>query len=157
MQSTIDSEVFNRRHLRSMNENIFFGSMSPVAAFQIATVFSTLLLSSFCAAQKDNGQECDCFLTNGSSAAYFSYHRFFDYRNIPSSLTSAPPVITDEIDTKNAEATSPYFTDSSWTKDWAAQTWDNSDQLNTSDSDATILMINSQNNVYIGMLWRNFI
>jgi hypothetical protein len=118
---------------------------------QILVLTSALLLSAVVTAQKDNGAECDCFKTNGSTEAYFSYHRFFDYRNVPYSLTSNPNVLTDSSETSNAKNTSDFFSNSSWTADWAAQNWDNSESLNTSGSDATVLMINSPNNVYIGM------
>jgi len=101
-------------------------------------------------AQKDNGNQCDCFKTNGSTEAYFSYHRFFDYRNVPSALTSQPAVITQVSDPKNDIASSAFFSDTSWTNDWDTQTWDNSDVLNDSSSDASVLMIYSKNNVYIG-------
>jgi hypothetical protein len=117
---------------------------------------SILSLSTLGAAQKDNGGECDCFKTNGSTEAYFTYHRFFDYRNVPSALTSHPKVLTDASDTSNARNSSAFFSQPSWTSTWAAQNWDNSDSLNTSNSDAAILMINSPNNVYIGIFSRGF-
>jgi len=120
-------------------------------ARQTLVLARILLLSAVVAAQTDNGAECDCFKTNGSTEAYFSYHRFFDYRNVPYSLTSNPKVLTDPTNTSDANNSSAFFSSSSWTADWTAQNWDNSDSLNTSNSDATILMINSPNNVYIGM------
>jgi len=120
-------------------------------ARQSLVLAGILLLSTTGRAQQDNGPECDCFKTNGSTEAYFSYHHFFDYRNVPSSLTSNPKVITDPRDTSDAKNTSAFFSNSSWIADWAIQNWDNSDSLNTSDSDATVLMINSPNNVYIGV------
>lgn len=101
-------------------------------------------------AQKDNGNECDCFKTNGSSGSYFKYHRFFDYRNVPSALISQPAVVTQISEDKNDVVTSPFFSDSSWTNDWNIQTWDNSDSVNDSGSDAHTLMRYSKNNVYIG-------
>jgi hypothetical protein len=120
-------------------------------ARQTLVLASTLLLSAVGTAQKDNGGECDCFKTNGSTEAYFSFHRFFDYRNVPFSLTSDPKVLTDPTETSDANNSSDFFSNPSWTADWATQNWDNSDTLNTSNSDATILMINSPNNVYISM------
>ncbi|KAH8600076.1 concanavalin A-like lectin/glucanase domain-containing protein [Bisporella sp. PMI_857] len=100
-------------------------------------------------AQKDNGKKCDCFKTNGSTEAYFSYHRFFDYRNVPLELTSQPAIITQASDSNNYVASSAFFSDSSWTSDWDTQTWNNSDFLNDSSTDASVLMIYSKNNVYI--------
>jgi hypothetical protein len=120
-------------------------------AGQTFALASILLLCTVGTAQKDNGANCDCFKTNGSTEAYFSYHRFFDYRNVPLSLTSNPKVLTSASDSSNAPNTSAFFSSTSWTAAWAAQNWDNSDTLNTPNSDAAVLMINSPNNVYIGM------
>jgi hypothetical protein len=131
---------------------IIISNSNPLSmARQTSVLASIFLLSTLGTAQKDNGGECDCFKTNGSTEAYFSYHRFFDYRNVPFSLTSNPEILTSSSDTSNAQNSSAFFSQPSWTADWAAQNWDNSDTLNTPDSDATILMINSPNNVYIGM------
>jgi hypothetical protein len=99
-------------------------------------------------AQTDNGNECSCFKTNGSSAAYFTYHRFHDFRNINSSLTANPDVLTDASSTTNADVTSEYFEAAPWTSDWDIQSWNNSDVMG--DNSATVLMINSANNIYIG-------
>ena len=112
---------------------------------------SILVICTIATAQKANGEECDCFKTNGSSEAYFAYHRFFDYRNVSPQLTSNPPVLTDATETQDAGNTSSFFSDESWAADWTIPNWDNSDSLNTPGSDATVLMINSPNNVYIGM------
>jgi hypothetical protein len=112
-------------------------------------VASLILLSSLSLAQKDNGEECSCFRTNGSSAAYFTNHQFFDYRNISSSAP-VPPLIASDVETANANATSSYFSTDAFTQDWIIQKWNNSDQIGTANSDATTLMINSFNNIYIG-------
>lgn len=104
-------------------------------------------------AQKDNGNQCDCFKTNGSSGSYFKYHRFFDYRNVPSALISQPAVVTQASEDKNDVVTSAFFSESSWTNDWNTQTWDNSDSMSDSGSDAHTLMRYSKNNVYIGDLY----
>jgi hypothetical protein len=123
-------------------------------AGQALALFSILLLCTLGRAQKDNGGSCDCFKTNGSTGAYFSYHRFFDYRNVPYSLTSNPKVLTSASDSSNAPNTSAFFSRTSWTADWAAATWDNSDSINKPNSDATVFMINSPNNVYIGIAFQ---
>jgi hypothetical protein len=107
-------------------------------------LFSNLRLTS---AQTDNGNECSCFRTNGSSAGYFTYHRFHDWRNI--AIAANPPAaISSEINATAAFATSNFFISDAWTGDWTTQNWNNSDSRGSSD--ATILMINSPNNVYIG-------
>lgn len=114
-------------------------------------VASTFVLFTVVIARDANGGKCDCFQTNGSTGTYFAHHRFFDYRNIPSSLTSNPPVLHGTSETKHANDTSAFFTGESWTAYWATQNWDNSESINTTGSDATVLMVNSPNNVYIGM------
>lgn len=115
----------------------------PCAAF--------LVLSSFSIAQKDHGKECECFRTNGSSAGYFTNHRFFDYRNIKDALSTAPDILKTPAGNTNAPATSDYLSSSAFTDDWEIQSWNNSDTLRQPPSDATALMINSASNVYIGM------
>jgi hypothetical protein len=112
-------------------------------------LLSLLFLCKIATAQKDNAAECDCFKTNGSSSAYFLYHQFFDYRNIGTSLASTPAVLQSASETTNASDTSDYFSKAAWTQNWQAATWDNSDSLGTSGSDASALMLNSKNNVYI--------
>jgi hypothetical protein len=109
-------------------------------------IFCALLVS-FATAQTDNGNECSCFLTNDSTAAYFTYHRFWDFRNIAAPLSTEPDVLIDPTLTLNAGPTSSYFTNELWTQDWTLQAWNNSDSM--SADGATVLMINSLNNVYI--------
>lgn len=103
---------------------------------------------------KQNGEECSCFLTNDSSSGYFSYHRFHDFRNVQSNFTGIPAVIEAYDDGSNLVPTSNFFGNSSgWNGDWDIQLWNNSDQLTpdgAANGDATVLMLNSANNVYIG-------
>ncbi|KAH8656611.1 glycoside hydrolase family 16 protein [Tricladium varicosporioides] len=106
-----------------------------------------LLFSSPAFAQKDNGDACSCFRTNATSAGYFTNHRFFDYRNVASAPTAVPSIITNATNSSNAYATSDFFVNTDWTKDWTTQKWNNSDSM--SQGDATVLMVNSPNNVYI--------
>jgi hypothetical protein len=110
-----------------------------------------VLLSTLTTAQKDNAAECSCFVTNGTSSSYYLNHRFWDFRHVSSSLVSpsTPLVLQAASDTTNADSTSAFFSQTSFANDWAAQTWDNSDTLGTDSSDASILMLNSRNNVYI--------
>lgn len=121
-------------------------------AFFFILELLSLLLTTVTGAQKDNGNQCDCFQTNGTTAAYFQNHRFFDYRNIPSELTSTsqPAIISQVSDPKNKIASSSFFSAKSWTDDWDTQTWNNADVLNDSTSNANVLMAYSQSNVYIG-------
>lgn len=101
-------------------------------------------------AQKDNAKHCDCFRTEGVSPAYFTNHRFFDYRNIPSQFVSHPAVTTDIDNDQDGPSSSDFFTSTSWKQDWEVQTWNNADALKDSTSDANVLMGYSRNNVYIG-------
>ncbi|CZR68196.1 related to xyloglucan endo-transglycosylase-like protein [Phialocephala subalpina] len=97
-------------------------------------------------AQTDNGNECSCFRTNGSSRGYFTYHRFLDYRNVANSATP-PTLISNATNATNALATSDFFIQDAWKNDWTIQNWNNSDSIATSG--AAVTMINSPNNVYI--------
>lgn len=108
-------------------------------------------LSILVAAQKDSGDDCSCFVTNDTSSGYFQYHRFHDFRYISSS-NSTPFLDTDEGTASSAYATSDFFTGEAWNGDWTIQTWNNSDGAELQNN-ATVLMVNSANNVYIGNIF----
>lgn len=94
---------------------------------------------------------CNCFLTNGTEPTYYANHIFFDFRNL-SQYAAVPDVISTIDDTPTAPPTSDYFKSDTWTKTWELQTWNNSGGDATKSpftGDATVLMINSPNNVYI--------
>ena len=97
--------------------------------------------------QKDNANNCQCFRTNGSTH-YFANHIFRDFRNIGGNSGDVPPVITDAQQTASAPATSKYFLSDAWQDIWVSQSWNNSQVM--ADNSASVLMINSPNNVYIG-------
>lgn len=88
---------------------------------------------------------CGCYLTNGNESSYFTSHRFFDFRRL-SEYAGVPPAIRDAEDSAGADVTSSYFTTPEWTSFWMLSSWSNS---NRARSDATVLMVNSPNNVYI--------
>ncbi|KAK3902360.1 beta-glucanase [Staphylotrichum tortipilum] len=88
---------------------------------------------------------CGCYLTNGNQSAYFSDHRFFDFRSL-SQHAGVPDVINDSASTAGADPTSAYFTSSDWSSFWMLGSWNNS---NGARADASVLMINSPNNIYI--------
>lgn len=122
--------------------------------------FLLLSLLSLASAQKDNAPDCSCFRTREPSSAnaptYFQYHRFFDYRNIDHSLTSAPAILNTANATANADVSSSYFSTAKWNNDWSIQNWNNSDGLadnkgGNSSTGPTMLLVNSPNNVYIGI------
>jgi hypothetical protein len=111
-----------------------------------------LLLSTITAAQKDNGQECSCFRTNASTA-YFTNHIFRDFRNLNSK--SVPEVITSQLASSDAHATSEYFLSDEWNDVWTTQSWNNSQVM--VENSAAVFMTNSPNNVYIGNFSHVFI
>jgi hypothetical protein len=118
-------------------------------ALPFSILASLLLFALSTYAQKDNGQECSCFRTNASSAAYFAYHRFHDFRNV-ASAGPPPDVVSSENNVSSALPTSHYFVDQAWQNDWNIVNWNNSDTMEASGD--PVFMINSPNNVYIGML-----
>ncbi|ORY62056.1 concanavalin A-like lectin/glucanase domain-containing protein [Pseudomassariella vexata] len=91
---------------------------------------------------------CNCFLTNLTSRSYFSHHKFFDFREL-SQYVSVPDPINSQEGNANADVTSSYFSSVNWTSAWVIQNWDNSDKLGTPGVDATLLKVNSPNNIYI--------
>lgn len=97
------------------------------------------------AAVKDNGKQCDCFRTTGPSAGYFTNHMFHDFRSL--SANEVPKILSSEKDTTEAPVTNSFFKSSAWTKNWYIQHWNNTDSMDRTS--ATLLMINSPNNVYI--------
>lgn len=104
-------------------------------------------LPQFTLAATDNGDECSCFRTNGPSRGYFLNHQFHDYRNV-AGASSPPALTTNATNATNAFATSSFFLEDAWRNEWAVQNWNNSDNL--ASSGASVLMVNTPNNVYIG-------
>ncbi len=90
--------------------------------------------------------QCDCYVTNGSDAAYFTHHKFFDFRSL-AQFDGTPGLLQDGGATTNAPVTSSYFSQDSFTSFWQAQNWNNSESAGASN--ATIMRINSLNNIYI--------
>ncbi|KAK0101235.1 hypothetical protein ONS95_006414 [Cadophora gregata] len=103
-------------------------------------------LTSLTIAATDNGDECSCFRTNGSSQGYFLNHQFHDYRNV-AGASNPPPFTTNATNATNALATSPFFLEDEWKNEWTVQNWNNSDTL--ASSGASVFMVNTPNNVYI--------
>lgn len=88
---------------------------------------------------------CGCFLTNGNESSYFTSHRFFDFRSL-SEYAGVPPTIRDVDDSAGASKTSAFFNTTEWTDFWMLGSWNNSHNVR---GDASVLMVNSPNNVYI--------
>jgi hypothetical protein len=110
-----------------------------------------LFLLTLAVAQKDNGEECSCFLTNDTSSGYFTYHRFHDFRNVLTDSDSVPGIDTNVNTASSAAFSSDFFSGNAWNADWAIQTWNNSDSSGTLQNDATVLQVNSPDNIYIGI------
>lgn len=94
--------------------------------------------------------DCSCYKAPGNEKALFLNHQFFDFRNLDNATTSsnltAPILINDDQDAGIEPITSPffgqgffgdYFTPASWT-------------VNASES-APVTLVNSQQNIYLGM------
>jgi hypothetical protein len=84
-------------------------------------------------------------LTNGTITEYFKEHKFFDFRDLDQ-YQGVPPPITDANASADASVTSSFFASAEWNSSWSVQSWNNSGGAR---NDATKLMINSPNNVYI--------
>lgn len=89
--------------------------------------------------------DCICYVNNDNQTTYFSHHRFFDFRSL-AEYAWAPAVIQDAASSGGAAKTSEYFDSSEWTSFWMLGGWNNSDKAR---ADASVLMVNSPNNVYI--------
>ncbi|KAI0854148.1 carbohydrate-binding module family 1 protein [Daldinia vernicosa] len=114
------------------------------------------IFSSLTAIQAQNyplvtDSRCNCYRTNMTTAHYFTHHRFFDFRDQTQNVR-VPGPINDPKGSADAPVTNNYFNDPAWTSMWSIQTWNNSALMNGSSdvtgSDATVLMVNSANNIY---------
>ncbi|KAK5634141.1 hypothetical protein RRF57_009855 [Xylaria bambusicola] len=95
---------------------------------------------------------CNCYRTNTSTSHYFRNHKFFDFRSL-SQYARVPAPIGTAQGNADAPPTSLYFQSPEWTNTWAIQSWNNSAMMggdsDVTGSDATVLMVNSANNIYI--------
>ncbi|CVK88496.1 related to xyloglucan endo-transglycosylase-like protein [Fusarium mangiferae] len=93
-----------------------------------------------------SNDECECYLTNGTNSAYYSRHSFYDYRNLGDYAGVPSPV---QNASRKAGVTSDYFNSDTWDNSWSIQDWSNRGKGVSLSGDATVLMINSPNNIYI--------
>lgn len=95
--------------------------------------------------------KCNCYLTNSTTKNWYSRHKFFDFRNMAQYVNVSQP-LQDPAANTWAGPTSSYFLGQDWTNYWGLQTWNNSAMMHgnpdVTGSDATLLMVNSLNNVY---------
>ncbi|KAI3323345.1 carbohydrate-binding module family 1 protein [Xylariaceae sp. AK1471] len=96
--------------------------------------------------------KCNCYRTNTSTSHYFRHHKFFDFRSL-SQYARVPAPIDTAQGNADALVTNAYFSLPEWTSNWLIQNWNNSAQIggdsDATGSDATVLMVNSANNIYI--------
>jgi len=96
--------------------------------------------------------KCNCYRTNTTTSHYFRNHKFFDFRSLSQYARVPAPVDTPEGNAQ-ALATNAYFLSPEWTNSWIIQNWNNSALMggdsDDTGSDATVLMVNSPNNMYI--------
>lgn len=95
---------------------------------------------------KDNSTECDCYVVSGPDPGYFQYHRFWDFRHVPSDdddeYTVAPDLITNAEDEGIEPVTSSYFNTSDFLRDWSIQT-------GGSNTDSPVPKYYSARNIYL--------
>ncbi|KAI0200255.1 concanavalin A-like lectin/glucanase [Astrocystis sublimbata] len=95
---------------------------------------------------------CNCYRTNTTTSHYFRNHKFFDFRSL-SQYARVPAPIETAQESADAPPTSAYFQSPDWTGAWSIQSWNNSALMggdsDVTGSDATVLMVNSPNNIYI--------
>lgn len=98
--------------------------------------------------RRDN--DCECYLTNGSSPEYYTSRAFFDFRSL-SKHASIPDIVTTFSENAKAPIANNYFKSDDWTSTWQIQDWNNSKSLKKSSTtdDPKIPMTNSFSNVYI--------
>ncbi|KAF4976666.1 hypothetical protein FZEAL_6704 [Fusarium zealandicum] len=98
-------------------------------------------------ASEDDDNKCSCYLTNGTNSAFYSQHKFFDFRDL-GKYAGVPDTIRNA--SRAADVTSDYFESEDWDGSWGIQDWSNRGSGGVSLSgDATVLMVNSPNNIYI--------
>ncbi|KAG6002867.1 hypothetical protein E4U21_002719 [Claviceps maximensis] len=117
------------------------------AASRITAVF--MATTSVAAATTMSDSKCTCYRTNGTDPTFYKAHQFFDFRSLAHfASNSGPNVLSSAEDTSSAPPTSSFFTSPLWTSTWQTQSWNNS-KSGRLNGDATILMINSPNNIFI--------
>ncbi|KAJ9152191.1 Concanavalin A-like lectin/glucanase [Coniochaeta hoffmannii] len=89
--------------------------------------------------------KCACYLTNGTASNFFTHHKFFDFRNLHQ-YQGMPDPLDDPDASAAASLTSDFFATADWNSSWTVQNWNNSGGAR---SDASVLRVNSPNNVYI--------
>jgi hypothetical protein len=107
----------------------------------ITTPLSSLLLGLFAhytdaqsttstsSSSPSSSPQCDCYLISGPEPSYYTYHQFFDFRNLhtyansyifPNGSANPPEIVAYTASAGTEPSTSDYFTSSSspWTQFW---------------------------------------
>jgi hypothetical protein len=74
----------------------------------------------------DNSHGCECYVTGGSSSAFFTYHRFFDFRDLhdPDGLYDRDPAnVTNEQDQGEEISQRGFLNSTEFSKDWRISHW----------------------------------
>ena len=100
-------------------------------------------------AQKDNNPNCSCYVVSHSSPpSYFLYHRFQDFRSIPSTASNNyanPPALLTSKDRNGVKpVTSPFLESDAFENSWEIETWSQG-----TSTDSPVSVVNSPQNVYI--------
>ncbi|KAK4937715.1 hypothetical protein LTR10_021725 [Elasticomyces elasticus] len=104
--------------------------------------------SAYARSLHDNSPDCDCYVTNGSSSAFFEYHRFYDFRNVGdgSIYDHEPANVTNSQSNGDEPGQQGYLNTSAFAKDWNIQNWGHERE----GPDYPVTVQNSPQNVFIG-------
>ncbi|EKJ78121.1 hypothetical protein NXS19_011606 [Fusarium pseudograminearum] len=106
-----------------------------------------IALAAVSRASPTDNDECNCYLTNGSNSAYYSHHKFYDFRSLVKYAQVPSPIRNFS---RKTGVTSDYFKSDTWDNTWSIQDWNNRGKGGVSLSgDATVYMANSPSNIYI--------
>jgi len=125
--------------------------MSRITFLFLATTSLFSLIScdtaSTQASLHDNSQNCTCYtLDSDNTAAFFLYHKFYDFRNLPATNTEPPLVSANQRYGQEETQDQDVLNSSSWNNDWEIQTWGKK-----VSGDAPVAMQNSPLNVFVGL------
>lgn len=124
-------------------------TMFPPYSISLSLVFLLSIGSRADETSSSSEDACDCYLTNGTVPSYFMGHLFFDFRDLGDYADVPDPIANGSLSAL-APPTSDYFETDDWTNVWGIQNWTNSNTGGISlAGDATTLLVNSPNNIYI--------
>ncbi len=89
------------------------------------SVLDKLATPVFARSLHDNSPECDCYVTNGRSSAFFQYHRFYDFRDVgtDSIYDHEPANVTSPQSNGDEPGQQGYLNSTAFAKDWKIQNW----------------------------------